>query len=233
MNKAVVLLSGGLDSAVTSWIVKSEGFEIWPISFAYGQRHMQKELTCANLLASRLTSNSHLVLDTPLKYLVGSLSSLFLDSSLTPRTEETSDTIPDTWVPQRNMLFLTLAFAYAERVEAEAVFGGFNAVDYSGYPDCRVEFLTSAETTLNLARKRFVEEKHRIHLRAPLLAYSKETIVKRGMDLGVPFELTYSCYYGKEKACGRCDSCRIRLEAFRKAGIKDPISYEEVEVTFG
>ena len=159
-----------------------------------------------------------------------SSTSLLQSSDEEPQTDGSDKGIPSTWVPQRNMLFLTLGFMYADSIEADYVFAGFNAVDYSGYPDCRPEFVTAAARSLNLARKRCVEDNHEILIATPIIDSSKAEIVKEGIELGVPFEHTYSCYYGRDLSCGQCDSCKIRLQAFLDNGIEDPILYDRLEV---
>ncbi len=234
MTKAVVLLSGGLDSAVTAYIAKEQSkFDIYPISFYYGQRHADKELDSSKRLASSLgTLYEHKIIDIldPVSGTLGiNSTSLLKVSNSSPQINGSDDGIPSTWVPQRNMLFLTFGFMYADSIEADYVFAGFNAVDYSGYPDCRPEFVTAAARSLNLARKRYVEDSHEILIGTPIIDSSKADIVAEGLDLGVPFEHTYSCYYGRELSCGQCDSCKIRLEAFKANGIEDPISYETLE----
>ncbi len=235
MTKAVVLLSGGLDSAVTAYIAAKENeFDIYPLSFNYGQRHEVKELMSSRRLSdSLLVSSKHKTLSFKelVGYVLGTNSTSLLQySDEVPQTDGSDEGIPSTWVPQRNMLFLTLGFMYADSIEADYVFAGFNAVDYSGYPDCRPEFVEAASRSLNLARKRFVEDNHMIVIGTPIIDMSKAEIVQLGLELGVPFENTYSCYYGRDKACRLCDSCKIRLQAFKDNGIEDPIEYESVGV---
>ncbi len=235
MTKAVVLLSGGLDSAVTAYIAKKQSkFDVYPISFNYGQRHSEKELKSALDISESLDCRlrhkmAHLdcVIDS---VLTKGSTSLLQSSDEEPQTNGADEGIPSTWVPQRNMLFLTLGFMYADSIEADYVFAGFNAVDYSGYPDCRPEFVDSAGRSLNLARKRYVEDSHEIIIGTPIIDMSKAEIVKEGLEMGVPFKDTYSCYYGGNKSCGICDSCKIRLQAFLDNGIEDPIDYESVGV---
>lgn len=221
-KKAIVILSGGLDSAVTLYKAHADGYDVDALTFRYGQRHV-KEIMCAAALCE------HLGIPDPkvFEFNLASLVSTALTGQEEIPTEGLSKDIPVTWVPQRNTIFLALAFAYAETIHAEAVYAGFNAVDYSGYPDCRPEFVLAAETTLNLASKRFVTTGEVIRLKAPLIKMSKKDIVLLGTKLGVPFGLTWSCYKGKEEACGVCDSCRIRLKAFADAGLKDPVRYGE------
>jgi len=225
MSKAIVLLSGGLDSAVTLSVAKSTESEIITLSFNYGQRH-QKELIWSRRISGFLGASQHRLIDIPLGSLVKNSSSLIEDSHLSPNQEGSGGgEIPDTWVPQRNMLFLTYAFALADMLDCDRVYTGFNAVDYSGYPDCRPAFVLAAENALNLARKRFVLEGHRIQILTPIIHMRKVDVVRLGLNLHTPFKLTTSCYYGQELACGKCDSCRIRLSAFREVGIPDPIRY--------
>ena len=233
--KSLVMLSGGLDSTVTSCIARSEldlDDELHAISFSYGQRHGEKELKQAHLVGKTLGVKSHQFVRIPFNenFFQGSTSLVVGDNKEfdvpEPTKVATESGIPDTWVPQRNMLFLTYAFGYADTIEADKVYTGFNAVDYSGYPDCRPEFVLAATQALNLARKRFVEEGHTISIETPIIAMSKARIIRAGLTLDAPFGLTYSCYYGGEKACGKCDSCRIRLEAFKSVGMDDPTEYE-------
>ncbi len=235
MTKAVVLLSGGLDSAVTAYIVKQQcKFDVYPISFNYGQRHANRELGSAFKIGKEFgaVEDHKLVhVEASIATVLGIASTSLLEKSdSSPQTDGLDKGIPSTWVPQRNMLFLTLGFMYADSIEADYVFAGFNAVDYSGYPDCRPEFVDAANRSLNLARKRYVEDSHEILIGTPIIDMSKAEIVKEGIEMGVPFEHTYSCYYGGNKSCGTCDSCKIRLQAFLDNGIEDPIDYESVGV---
>ena len=223
----VVLLSGGLDSAVTACIANTKETEVYPITFSYGQRHI-RELECAGKLSEKLKFHWPKTVYLPdVAVLLKDKTSLVAASSMKPQTNGGKEgEIPNTWVPQRNLLFLTYAFMYAEALGASKVYIGVNAVDYSGYPDCREKFIDAAEEALNLGRKIFVEEGTKIEIITPLIHRTKASIVETGLGLGVPFELTSSCYYGGQKACGLCDSCRIRLQAFSTVGIKDPIEYE-------
>ena len=233
-KKSLVVLSGGLDSTVTSAVAIQDSSEVHGISFAYGQRHSKMELGQAVEVAKFLGFESHQFVRVPFNenFFQGKTSLITGDnkefSVPEPSTQGTEEgIIPTTWVPQRNMLFLTYAMGYADTIEADYVYTGFNAVDYSGYPDCRPEFVEAAGTALNLARKRFVEDKHQITIETPIINSSKPDIIKLGLQLDAPIHLSYSCYYGGEKACGKCDSCRIRLEAFTSLGLTDPIEYEE------
>ena len=228
MTTAVIMLSGGLDSAVTAWMVKGTGLFMHTVSFAYGQRHMDKELAASKRLAEILDVTSHRVIELPIDSIIGNKSSLILGSVAMPRTGGIESRVPDTWVPQRNTIFLTFAAALAEVLEARKIYTGFNAIDYSGYPDCRPEFVFSMEEVLNLARGKDPgnPDGDLIQIVTPIIDLSKMDIVKLGQRLGVPFESTYSCYYGRAKSCGKCDSCRIRLQAFSDLGLPDPILYE-------
>ena len=227
MKRAVVLLSGGLDSAVTAYCARKDvgkTGELHAISFDYGQKHY-RELDCAAIIGEGLGVVTH-----PIIRIIGleSLDTALLSGSVTEvPTAGVKEGIPSTWVPQRNSIFLALAFAYAETVDADMVYAGFNCIDYSGYPDCRPEFVDSINKALNLASKRFVETGRGIGIVTPLIRLSKSEIILLGDKMGVPFEDTWSCYLGGEKACGVCDSCRIRLKGFKEAGIEDPIEYEE------
>lgn len=218
-DKGVVLLSGGIDSAVTAWITKQECEELHAITLRYGQRH-DKEISCALQLGQIIEVEWHRVLDLPLDRIGGSA---LVGNGDIP-TEEVEG-IPSTWVPQRNSIFLAIAFGWAEVIGASRVYIGVNSVDYSGYPDCRPEFITQINLALNLASKQFVERTGGITIMAPIINFSKKEIVELGLKLGVPFERTWSCYEGVELACGICPSCRIRLKAFADLGKTDLIKY--------
>ncbi len=219
--KAVCLVSGGMDSAVAAAIAKNEGYECYPLSFNYGQRN-RKEIEAAKNIAEWL-GGKHKIIEINLRQIGG--------SALTDDIEvpEKGEGIPVTYVPARNTIFLSLALAYAEVIDADAIFIGVNAVDYSGYPDCRPEYIEAFQRMADLATKRGVEGRP-IKIKAPLLYLSKAEIVKKGYELGVPFEKTWSCYREGEKACGKCDSCRLRLKAFKEAGLEDPIEYESKNI---
>lgn len=221
MSKGVVLLSGGMDSAVTAYVAKKECEQLYAITFRYGQAH-SKEVSCALTLGTMLGVEKHKVLDLPLNDIGG--SSLF-DKGEIP-TEGLGKGIPSTWVPQRNAIFLAVTFGWAEVVGADTVYIGVNHIDYSGYPDCRPLFIKAINNALNFASKRWVETGDGISIEAPLMDLSKRQIVELGLKLGVPFQNTTSCYKGGEIACGECASCRIRLKAFSEAGIDDLIKYE-------
>ena len=225
--KAVVLLSGGLDSATTAAIARSGGFEVHAISFRYGQRHAI-ELAAAKRVADSLQVGEHRIVDIDLGQFGG--SALTSDSSI-PRQrslEEMGEGIPVTYVPARNTVFLSLALAWAEALPASDLFIGVNALDYSGYPDCRPEYIAAFETLANLATKAGVEGTRRFRIHAPLIAMSKMEIIRKGIELGVDYGLTSSCYAPDPisgEACGSCDSCRLRLNGFALAGVRDPIAY--------
>jgi len=227
------MLSGGLDSTVTSCIAKSRGAgqDLHAISFSYGQRHGERELEQAGIIGETLGVKSHQFVRIPFNenFFDGATSLVVGDKQEfnvpTPPKAGTEEGIPNTWVPQRNMLFLTYAFGYADTIKADYIYTGFNAVDYSGYPDCRPEFVLAATQALNLARKRFVEEGHTISIETPIIDKSKVEIIEWGILLDSPLNLTYSCYNGGQKACGECDSCQIRLSAFAQVGIADPTEY--------
>ena len=226
MAAAVVLVSGGLDSAVTLALACAEGFEAHVLSFDYGQRH-ELELESARKVAGSLGAREHRIARIDLRVFGGSA---LTDSAIAvPEGRsrgEMSSGIPVTYVPARNTIFLSYALAWAEVLGSGDIFIGVNAIDYSGYPDCRPQFLEAFERLAAVATKAGVEGAHpRIH--APLLAFSKAEIIRKGAALGVDFSLTHSCYAPREggTACGVCDSCQLRLEGFREAGLVDPIRY--------
>jgi len=217
VSKGVVLLSGGLDSAVTAYQANGEVDKLYALTFRYGQVH-SKEVECALQLGLILGAERHKVLDLPLDMIGG--SSLVGVGDI---PKEPTQGIPSTWVPQRNAIFLSVAFAWAEVVGADKVYIGVNSVDYSGYPDCRPEFIGAVEKALNLASKRFVEGGTGISIETPIIHLSKKKIVELGLKLKVPFERTWSCYAGGDRPCRVCDSCRIRARAFEECSIEDPL----------
>ena len=220
--RAVILLSGGLDSATTLAIAIHRGYEVHALSFDYGQRH-SRELESARKIASYYNV-PHRIMKVDLRQIGG--SALTDDIDVPERDiEDIKNEIPSTYVPARNTILLSFALAYAEAIDADAIFYGANAIDYSGYPDCRPEYVEAFERMANLGTKRGVEGKP-IKIEAPLIHRSKAEIIRKGMELGVPYELTWSCYQGGEKACGRCDSCLLRLKGFMEAGYEDPLEYE-------
>jgi 7-cyano-7-deazaguanine synthase len=219
--KAVVLLSGGLDSATAAAVAKSQGFELYALSFDYGQRH-KKELQCARRVGDFFGIKEHRLLSIDLPWARSALTSEDI-----PVPEDSFDptSVPVTYVPARNIIFLAFAASYAEALGASDVFAGMNAVDYSGYPDCRPQFLHAFQEALNLGTKSGAEGSA-FNIRTPLAGLTKAEIVRYGLKLGVDYSLTWSCYKGGEKACGHCDSCLLRLKGFREAGVQDPLEYE-------
>ena len=227
-KKAVVLLSGGLDSTTVLAIAKHEGFAPYALSFRYGQRH-EAELQAAERVANVIGVEQHLVAGVDLSLFGG--SALTDDIQVPKRRSETelAEGIPVTYVPARNTVFLSLALAWAEVLEAQDVFVGVNALDYSGYPDCRPEYIEAFEAMANLATKAAVEGRQHLRVHAPLMQLTKEGIICRGLDLGIDYSLTHSCYDPDEQglACGLCDSCQLRQKGFREAGVPDPTVYQE------
>ena len=225
MKRAVVLLSGGLDSTTTLAICAREGFETYALSFAYGQRH-EIETAASRRIATALGAHEHRVAEIDLRVFGGSA---LTDEIAVPKArseDEMKAGIPVTYVPARNTIFLAYALAWAEVIRARDIFIGVNAIDYSGYPDCRPEYIAAFEKLANLATKAGVEGASlRVH--APLISLSKAEIIRRGLELGVDFSLTHSCYDPDSNgiACGQCDSCQLRLQGFREAGVRDPIPY--------
>ncbi len=224
MARAVVLVSGGLDSATVLAIAQADGWTCHALSIDYGQRH-RAELAAAARVAQALGAESHRVVSVGLGGFGGSA---LTDLAIGVPTQPTTG-IPVTYVPARNTVMLSLALAYAEVVEADAIFTGANAVDYSGYPDCRPEYLAAFERMANLATKRAVEG-HPLVVRSPIVDLAKADIVRRGVALGVDYALTVSCYDAdaEGRACGRCDSCRLRRAGFAQAGLADPTRYRAV-----
>lgn len=215
-KKAVVLLSGGLDSAVTLFYAKNKGFKTYGLTFDYGQRH-KKEIKLAEKLAKKAASYwQYVKIELPWK------GSSLLDTNLKlPQNRKIGNEIPSTYVPGRNIIFLSFAASFAESIKADAIFIGANVIDYSGYPDCRGDFLKSMQHSINKGTKRGVENK-KVRIYAPLLEKNKQQIVQAAKRLNVPFELTWSCYKGGKKPCGVCDSCKLREQGFARAKIMDP-----------
>ncbi|MBC8015174.1 MAG: 7-cyano-7-deazaguanine synthase QueC [Sporomusaceae bacterium] len=221
--KAVVLLSGGLDSTVCMAVAHSEGYELFPISFNYNQRH-DRELQSASSVAAFYKVAKHIVINTNMDVIGGSA---LTDSMLNVPTGDVDRLdIPVTYVPARNLIFLSYALGYAEVTGADKIFIGVNALDYSGYPDCRPEFIQLFQQLANYSTKAGVQDQRQITVETPLLHLTKKDIVLLGNRLHAPLELTTSCYNGGESACGHCDSCLLRLKGFADAGIIDPILYE-------
>jgi 7-cyano-7-deazaguanine synthase len=224
--KAVILLSGGLDSSTVLYQAQADGYECYAISFDYQQRH-RRELESARLVAKKLGVQEHQTVNFDLRQWGGSAltdNQLALPESRS--LDQMAENIPITYVPARNTIFLSFALAYAEAIASERVYIGVNALDYSGYPDCRPDFINAMQEVFRLGTKQGrVGEP--ISIIAPLINLKKTEIIQLGNQLGVPWELTWSCYAGEEKACGVCDSCLLRLAAFEELGLVDPILYQD------
>ena len=224
MKRAVVLVSGGLDSATALAICAHDGFEAYALSFDYGQRH-KLELKAAERVAASLGAQEHRIAQIDLRIFGGSA---LTDNISVPKNHDpkSESRIPITYVPARNTIFLSYALAWAEVLGVADIFIGANAIDYSGYPDCRPEFIHAFERLANVATKAGIEGA-RFEIHAPLISMSKADIIRKGTELGVDFSLTHSCYdpTADGLACGECDSCRLRLAGFREAALPDPIAY--------
>ena len=223
MEKAVVLLSGGLDSTTCMAVAKEHGREPYPISFDYHQRH-SIELEGAKKIAAFYKVKKHLIIETNMESIGG--SALTDEAIEVPEGDTSRSSVPVTYVPARNLIFLSYALGYAEVIGARYVYIGVNSVDYSGYPDCRPEFIRHFQAVADYSTEAASAGK-RIEIVAPLQELSKADIVRLAARLAVPLELTHSCYNGGEKACGICDSCKLRLQGFAEAGVEDPIEYEK------
>ena len=226
-KKAIVLLSGGLDSATTLAIARDEGYDIYAMSFRYGQRHAV-ELKRAKSIAKALGVKQHRVVDIDLRTFGASALTADIDVPKDRSDVEMGTGIPITYVPARNTIFLSYALAYAEVLVADTIFIGVNAVDYSGYPDCRPEYIEAYQTLANLATQAGVEGKTKLAIRTPLINKTKAEIIQIGTALGVDYSLTLSCYDPdtEGRACGECDSCLLRKRGFEAAGIPDPTRYQ-------
>ena len=226
VKKAVVLFSGGIDSTTTLAMARAEGYEVYSLSFNYGQRHAW-ELKAANRVAEALGVKEHLIIDLDLRKIGGSA---LTDTIAVPKgrsAEEIKQGIPVTYVPARNTIFLSYALAWAEQLMAGAIFIGVTAIDYSGYPDCRPEYIRAFEQMANLALKATVEGRLSIRIHTPLIEMTKADIIRKGLELGVDYHLTHSCYdpSADGQACGRCDACLLRKKGFHEAGVTDPTVY--------
>lgn len=221
MKKAIVLLSGGLDSSIALYVAKKEGFdELYALTFEYGQKH-DREIRSASAIAKAVGVKEHKIVRLMLNAWKGSSLTdpdVVIQDGNTDRTD-----IPDTYVPARNMVFLSVAASYADALDITDIFIGVSEMDYSGYVDCREEFIRSMEKTINLGTVLGAEKKQKMTIHAPFLHMTKAEEVKLGTELGVDFSLTWSCYRGGEKPCGTCDSCLLRARAFEEAGIVDPL----------
>jgi len=226
-KKAVVLLSGGIDSATTLAIARSENFQCYALTFSYGQRH-KREVEAAKKIAHSLGAIEHRIIDIDLACFGGSA---LTDSAIEVPKDRVElgnpAQIPPTYVPARNTIFLSYALAWAEVLGAFDIFIGVNQTDYSGYPDCRAEFIAAFEKTANLATAAAIQGKGRYNIHTPIINMTKREIILTGAKLNVDFSLTHSCYDpdGQGRSCGRCDSCRLRLKGFAEAGMRDPIEY--------
>ena len=225
-RKAVVLLSGGLDSTTTMAIAKDEGYAVYALSFDYGQRH-KFELQAAKRLAESVNANDHLVIRADLTPIGGSALTDSIDVPKNRSVDKHPATIPVTYVPARNTIFLSYALAWSEVLQAPDIFIGVNAIDYSGYPDCRPEYIRAFEKMADLATKAGVEGRVKIQIHTPLIQMTKAQIIQKGMQLNIDYSLTHSCYDpdSKGRACGSCDSCILRRKGFEEAGIEDPTIY--------
>lgn len=228
MNKpAIILLSGGLDSTTCAAIAKEDGYDLHGLTINYGQKH-NYELKAAKLVAQNFKFNSHAVIDIDLASFGG--SSLVSEEIEVPKNRNLGikDDIPSTYVPARNTVFLSIALAKAETINAFDIFIGVNAIDYSGYPDCRPEFILQFEKMMNVATKDAVQNIGEYKIHTPLIKLTKAEIIKKGQQLGIDYQITSSCYspnkYGQP--CGQCDACKLRIKGFYDAGLADPLTYE-------
>lgn len=227
--KAVVLLSGGMDSATTAAIARDEGYDVHALTFRYGQRHAA-ELEASHRVAKQLGIRRHVVLDIDLRAFGGSALTGELEVPKDRPLEEIGGRIPPTYVPARNTIFLAFALGWAEVLGASDIFMGANALDYSGYPDCRPEYIRAFQSMADLATRAGVEEGRRLTIHTPLISLSKREIIGRGLALGLDYAITLTCYdpSAEGAACGRCDACLLRLKGFREAGMEDPSAYQAV-----
>ncbi|UCF56811.1 MAG: 7-cyano-7-deazaguanine synthase QueC [Deltaproteobacteria bacterium] len=225
-KKAVVLSSGGIDSTTAMAIARAEGYEIYSLSFRYGQRHAL-ELEAAERVAKALDAKEHLLIDIDLAKIGGSALTDDIEVPKGRSEGEMQHEIPLTYVPARNTIFLSYALAWAEVLDASDIFIGVNAIDYSGYPDCRPEYIEAYERMANLATKGGVEARTEFRIRTPLINMTKAEIIQKGIELGVDYSITHSCYDPSPdgRACGECDSCLLRKKGFREAGVADPAGY--------
>ena len=221
-EKAVVILSGGLDSTTCMGIAHEKGYELYPLTFDYGQRHVNEVKHARSVAEYYGAGDRHKIVSMSFLREIG--GSALTDSSIDVPSGPAGEDIPVTYVPGRNLLFLSIAASYAEVIGAGRIYIGVNALDYSGYPDCRPEFIAKVQETIRIGTKAGVSGKA-ISIEAPLLHMTKADIIREGLRLGVPYDRTTSCYNGGEEACGVCDSCRLRLKGFAEAGAVDPIRY--------
>ncbi len=226
-KRAVVLLSGGLDSATTLAIARNDGFQICALTFRYGQRHAI-EVAAAERIAQHAGVQDHVIIDIDLRSFGGSALTTELDVPRDRSMDEMSNGIPLTYVPARNTIFFSYALALAEVRQTFDVFAGMNALDYAGYPDCRPEYIAAFEAMANLATKQVVESERALKIHTPVIGLTKSEIIARGLELGVDYALSSSCYDPSDNglACGRCDACRLRRQGFEELGAVDPVEYQ-------
>jgi 7-cyano-7-deazaguanine synthase len=234
VSKAVALLSGGLDSTTTLAIAQQEGYEVYALSFRYGQRH-SAELDAAQRVAERFGVAQHVIADIDLRVFGGSALTSEIAVPKDRPLDEMSEGIPITYVPARNTIFLSFALAWAEVLGASDIFLGITAIDFSGYPDCRPEYIAAYERMANLATKAGVEGEQRLTIHTPLIALTKAEIIERGLALGVDYSMTLTCYDPTPagEACGHCDACLLRLKGFAEAGQTDPARYQSASKAEG
>lgn len=225
-KKSVILLSGGVDSATAGAIAKTQGFELHALTLQYGQRH-RREIEAAKRVAAHLQVNDHIIIEVDLRAIGGSALTDDIEVPKGRSAIEITRGIPSTYVPARNTIFLSFALALAERLATGDIFFGANELDYSGYPDCREEYIRAFGNMANLATKAAVEGRIQVTIHAPLIHMTKGEIIRRGSELGIDFGLTWSCYDPRTdgRACGLCDSCQLRLKGFTEAGFPDPLPY--------
>ena len=226
-KKAVVLLSGGVDSTTILAIAQSQGYDVYTISFRYGQRHAL-ELKSAKQISEKMSAKKHVIVDIDLRAFGGSALTDDIDVPKERSDQEIGTGIPITYVPARNTIFLSFALAWAETLEIDTIFIGVNALDYSGYPDCRPEYIEAYQQMANLATKAGVEGTAKLKIETPLISMTKAQIIQKGAELGVDYGLTLSCYDPdpQGRACGACDSCVLRIKGFEAAGVADPTIYK-------
>ena len=227
MRKAVILLSGGLDSSTCLAIAQKDGYELHSLSFRYGQRH-EFEIGAAKKIAKLMEVKNHIVMNINLREFGGSALTDNIEVPKNRNESDISSEIPVTYVPARNTIFLSFALAFAETIESNDIFIGVNALDYSGYPDCRPEYIEAFENMARLATKNSVESGDSINIHTPLIHLTKAEIIKKGMGLGVDYSNTHSCYDPFESGdpCGECDACKLRLKGFQDNGLIDPLNYK-------
>ena len=225
-KNAVCLISGGLDSCVTAYIAYKLNYNIYSLSFNYGQQH-NKEIKCAKYISSKLNSKEHIIFNLDIDKFGG--SSLFKGNYINKKKNisEIGKEIPSTYVPARNTIFLSISLAYAEVINASSIFIGVTSTDYSGYPDCRPEYIKAFQKLIDISTKKTIEG-NKIIIKTPLIKLSKKQIISKGNNLKVPFEKTWSCYKGDKKGCGICESCLFRLKGFKDNKLKDPLEYESL-----